>query len=70
MDEAKNTIECEKMPWVLKGELQDPTFVENNELVEKQVEKQHPEVIMENVLVGVEDFYFPIDSLTFGMDED
>ena len=23
---------------------------------------------MENVLVGVEDFYFPIESLTFGMD--
>ena len=70
MDEAKNTIECDKMTWVLEGELQDPTFVENNELVEKQVEKQHPEVIMENVLVGVEDLYFPIDSLTFGMDED
>ena len=25
---------------------------------------------MENVLVGVEDFYFPIESLTFGMEED
>ena len=52
--------------------------VENNELVideelfleEKQVKKQHSELIMENILVGVEDFYFPIESLTFGMDED
>ena len=25
---------------------------------------------MENVLVGVKDFYFPIESLTFGMEED
>ena len=37
---------------------------------EKQVEKQHPELIMENVLIGVEEFYFPIESLTFGMEED
>ena len=71
-------MECDKMPLVLKGELQDPTFVENNELVideellleEKQVEKQHPGLIMENVLVGVEDFYFLIESLNFGMEED
>ena len=78
MDEDKNTIECEKMPLVLEGELQDPTIVENNELVideeplleEKQVEKQHLELIMENVLVRVKDFYFPIESLTFGIDKD
>ena len=78
LDEDKNTIECDKMPLVIEGKLQDLTFVENNELVideeplleDKQVEKQHPERIMENILVGVEDFYFPIESLTFGMDED
>ena len=29
-------------------------------LKEKQVEKQHLELIIENVLVGVEDFNFPI----------
>ena len=34
------------------------------------MEKQHPELILENVLIGVEDFYFPIESLTFGMEED
>ena len=78
LGEAKNTIECDKMPLILKGELQDPTFFENNELVidkemlleEKQVEKEHPELIVENVLVGVKGFNFPIESLTFGMDED
>ena len=58
------------MSLILEGELHDPTLVENNELAieeesslqEKQVEKEHPELIVENVLVGVEDFYFPIDS--------
>ena len=34
-----------------------------------QVEEQHPWMKIENVLVGVEDFNFPIESLTFGMDE-
>ena len=68
LDEDKNTIECDKMTLVLEEELKNPTFVEKNELVideepllkEKQVEKQHLELIMENVLVGVEDFNFPI----------
>ena len=63
------------MPSVLEGELQNLALVEKNEFVideeslleEKQVEKQHPKLIMENVLVRVEDFYFPIESLTFGM---
>ena len=68
LDEDKNTIECDKMTLVLEEELKNPTFVEKNELVideepllkEKQVEKQHLDLIMENVLVGVEDFNFPI----------
>ena len=33
-------------------------------------EKKHPKLIIENVLVEVEDFKFPIDYLTFGMEED
>ena len=77
LDENKNTIECEKMPLVLKGELQDPSLVENNELAideelllkEKQVENRNLELIVENVLVEVEDCHFPINSLTFGMEE-
>ena len=52
-------------------------MVENNELAikekpplkEMQVEKKHSEVVIENVLVGVEDFNFPMDSLNFGMEE-
>ena len=79
LDEDKNIMECYKMLLVLEGELQKPTLVEKNELVsdkepslkEKQVEKdEHPKLIMENVLVGVEDFYFPIEALNFGMEED
>ena len=78
LDEDNNIMECDKMPLVLKGELQNPTLVEKNELVsdeelslkEKQVEKEHPELIVENVLIGVEDVHFPIDYLTFGMEED
>ena len=78
LDEDKNIMKCDKMPLVIERELQEPTLVEKNELAidkepslkEKQVEKQHPELIMENVLVGVEDFYFPIEYLTFGMEGD
>ena len=78
LDENKDIMECDKMPLVLEGELQNPTLVEKNKLAideerllkEKQVEKQYPKLIMENVLVGVEDFYFPINYLTFGIEED
>ena len=70
-------MKYDKMSLILERELQDPTLVEKNELVineelllkEKQVEKEHPELIVKNVLVGVEDFHFPIDYLTFGMEE-
>ena len=65
------------MPMILEGEFQVPSLVEKNELsiTEEpslkymQVEKEHSELIIENVLVGVEDFNFPIDSLTIGMEE-
>ena len=58
--------------------MKNPTLVEKTELVideksslkKKQVEKEHPELIVENVLVRVEHFHFPIDSFTFGMEED
>ena len=72
------TLECDEVPLILDGEFQLPSLVKNNvlaseeELVlkEMQVEKKHPELLVENVLVRVEDFNFPIDSLTFGMEED
>ena len=71
-------MEYEKMSWILEGELHDLKLVENNELAseeesslqEKQGEKEHPELIVENVLVEVENFDFPKDSFTIGMEED
>ena len=50
LDENKDIMECDKIPLVFEGELQEPTLVEKNELAideeqlleEKQVEKQHP----------------------------
>ena len=72
------TLDCDEVPLILEGEFQVPPLVKNNvlaseeELVlkEMQVEKKHPKLLDENVLVAVEDFNFPIDSLTFGMEED
>ena len=73
LDDNKDIMECDKMPLVIERELQEPTLVEKNELAineeqlleEKQVEKQHPELIIEKVLVGAEDFYFLINSFDF-----
>ena len=63
------------MPLSFKEEIQDPTLVEEkkNELAnedEKQVEEQHPLKTIENVLVGIDKFNFPIDFVTFGIEED
>ena len=77
-DENKDIMECDQMSLVLEEELQEPTMVEKNELAineelslkEKQVEKKHLELIIEGVLVKVKDFNFPINYLTFGMEED
>ena len=77
LDEDNITMKYDKMSLILEGELQDPTLVEKNEfaideellLKEKQVEKKHLKLIVKNVLVEVEDFHFPINSLTFGMKE-
>ena len=71
-------MKCDKMTLVFEGELQNLRLVEKNELVsdeesslkDKQVEKEHSELKVENVLVGVEDFHFPINYLTFGMEDD
>ena len=77
LDEDKIIMKYDKMSLILEGELQDSTLVEKNELAidgelllkEKQVKKKHLELIVENVLVEVEDFHFPINSLTFGIEE-
>ena len=62
LDEDKNIMDCDQMPLVLVGELQDLSLVEKNELAideelllkEKQVVKKHLELIVENVLIEVE----------------
>ena len=43
--------------------------MEESSLREKQVENKHLKLIVENVLLEVEDFNFPINSFTFGMGE-
>ena len=56
------------MPLILEGEFQILSLIENNALAseeelvlkEMQIEKKHPELLVENVLVRVEDFNFPI----------
>ena len=63
--------ECNFVPLSFEEEIQDPTLVEekNNDLAneeellveERQVEEQHPRITIENVLVGIEKFNFPID---------
>ena len=63
-----------------KEEIQDPTLVEEkkNELANeeellvenKQVEKQHLRKTIENVLVGIDKFNFPIDFVTLGIEDD
>ena len=36
----------------------------------RQVEEHHPRTIIENVLVGIDKFNFPIYFVTLGMEED
>ena len=61
---------------MLKKEFQVPSLVMKNELVkeeklpweERQVKEQHPWKTIDNVLVGIDKFNFPVDFLTFGME--
>ena len=72
--------ECNFVPLSFKEEIQDPTLVEEkkNELVneeellveERQSEEQHSRITIENVLVGIDKFNFPIDFVTLGMEDD
>ena len=76
--------ECNSAPLIFKEEIQEPTLVEEkkNELANekellvenRQVEEHHPRITIENVLVGIHKFNFPIDFVidfvTLGMKED
>ena len=77
-DEVKR--ECNFVPLSFEEEIQDLTLVEEkkNELAnekellveETQVEEQYPRKTIENVLVEIDKFNFPIDFVTLGMEED
>ena len=77
LDKDKGIMECDKMPLILEGEFQDSSLVKNNELTieeelslkEMQIKKKHLELIVENVLVRIDKFNFPINSFTFGMEK-
>ena len=72
--------ECNFVPLSFKEEIQEPTLVEEKknelaneeeQLVEKrEVEEHHPWTIIDNVLVGIDKFNFPIDLVTLGIEED
>ena len=64
----------------MKEEIQQPLLVEEKEdksnaeeelsMENRQAEEHHPLIIMENVLVGIDIFSFPIGYVTMGMEEE
>ena len=72
--------ECDVVTLSFEVELPGLTMVEKKEkelaieeeslLKKMQVEEKHFGIIVENVLVMVDKFNFPIDFLTWGMEED
>ena len=68
------------MPLSFKEEIQEPTLVKEkkNELAKeeellvenRQVEVHHPQTTIDNVLVGIDKFNFPINFATLGREED
>ena len=72
--------ECDIVPLSFEEELLGLTLVEEKEnefaieeeslLKRMKVEKKHPEIIVENVLLGVEKINFPIDFVTWAMEDD
>ena len=76
----ENIRECNFVPLSFKEEIQEPTLVEEKKnelaneeelLVEKrQVEEHYRQTTIENVLVEIDKFNFPIDIVTLGMEED
>ena len=64
----------------LKEETQEPRLVEEKEdksaveeelsMKKRQPEKHHPLIGMENVLVGIDRFNFPIDCMIVGIEEE
>ena len=76
LKEDKDILYRDTIPLTLEQEFQVPSLVMKNELAkeeklpwgERQVEEQHPWKTIDNVLVGIDKFNFPIDFLTFGVE--
>ena len=72
--------ECKFVPLSFKEEIQEPALIKEKKnepayegelLMEKrQFEGHYPQTIIENVLVRIEKFTFPIDFVTLGLEED
>ena len=80
INEDDDIWECDLVPLSFDEKILSPVLVEkkDNELVikeeslleEKQVKGKNTRIIVENVLVGVENFIFSINFVTWGMEED
>ena len=56
---------------LVEKEKNNESVIEEESLLEKiQVEEGHTGIKIENVLVGIDKFNFPIDFVTLGMEED
>ena len=76
----KDKIECNNMLLRLKEENLNPAVVEEKkneyanevELImeKRKSEEQHHQIKLQNVLVGIDKFNFPIDLVTLGREED
>ena len=80
INEDDDIWECDLVPLSFDEKISSPVLVEkkDNELVikeeslleEMQVKGKNTRTIVENVLVGVENFIFSINFVTWGMEED
>ena len=72
--------ECNLVFQNLKEQIQEPLLVEEKEeksaaeeelsMERRHAEEHHTVIRIENVLVGIDKYSFPIDCLTFGMEEE
>ena len=76
LKEDKNILDRDTIPLMLEQEFQVPSLDMKNELAkdeklpweERQVEEQHLWITIDDVLVGIDKFNFPVDFLTFGIE--
>ena len=72
----KDILDRDTIPLMLEQEFQVPSLVMKYELAmeeklpwqQRQVEEQHSWKTIDNVLVGIDKFNFPVDFLNFGME--